>query len=245
MTINEGGDVVEAAVRNNAVWCEAMCRAHGRPGDFGARAWTNARRTPLYYPDAITLTADATAGDVLAGIDRRTPYASVKDSYATLDLTAEGFQMLFEAEWIHRPAGRPAPAAPEAVWTQVRTPEELADWEAAWRGDDEDAAGLFRPELTADPTTTLLAGRDAASGRVVAGAVLTEAAGVLGVSNLFATDAAGPAGAAGAWAGVLTFAAEHHPALPLVGYEHGDALTAAVTAGFTTTAPLRVWLAPA
>ncbi|MFG2328502.1 hypothetical protein ACGFMM_02650 [Streptomyces sp. NPDC048604] len=242
---------IERAVRNNALWCEAMCRAHGRPGVFGPRAWTNARRTPLYYPDAVTLTADATVGEVLAGIDRGTPYASVKDSYATLDLEAEGFVPLFSAEWIHRPAERPAPAPTAAEWTEVRTAEGLAAWEAAWRGDDEDAAGLFRAELLADPTTTVLAGRDAASGRVVAGAVLTEGAGVVGVSNLFATDATdgtdatGEAGVAEAWAGALTAAAARWPALPVVGYEHGDALTAAVAAGFTATAPLRVWLAPA
>ncbi|WP_406860783.1 hypothetical protein [Streptomyces solicamelliae] len=235
-------DDVESAVRNNAVWCEAMCRAHGRPGVFGARAWTNARRTPLYYPDAITLTADATAGEVLAGIDRGTPYASVKDSYATLDLTGEGFVPLFEAEWIHRPAGAPAPVPTATVWTEVRTAEGLAAWEAAWRGDDEDAAGLFRAELLADPTTTVLAGHDASSGRVLAGAVLTEGAGVVGVSNLFATDEVSPAEA---WAGTLTAAAALRPALPVVGYEHGDALAAAVAAGFTATAPLRVWLAPA
>ncbi|SEH00565.1 hypothetical protein SAMN05444920_116301 [Nonomuraea solani] len=36
-----------AAVRDNAAWCDLMCRAHGRPGTFTGRAWTNSARTPL------------------------------------------------------------------------------------------------------------------------------------------------------------------------------------------------------
>ncbi|MEU8526894.1 hypothetical protein AB0C77_15055 [Streptomyces sp. NPDC048629] len=229
------------AARNNAEWCEAMCRAHGRPGVFGARAWTNARRTPLYYPDAVTLTADAAAADVLPGIDRGTPYASVKDSHATLDLSAEGFDLLFEASWIRRPAGLPVngPEVPGTEWAAVRTEAELAAWETAWRGDDEDAAGLFRSGLLTDPATTVLAGLDPSTGGTVAGAVLTAAAGVVGVSNLFAT---GPCPVADAWSATVAAAAARHPAAPIVGYEHGDALADALAAGFTETGPLRVWL---
>ncbi len=43
------------AALNNAEWCDAMCRAHGLPGVFTPRAWTNPVRTPLFYPDAVTL----------------------------------------------------------------------------------------------------------------------------------------------------------------------------------------------
>ncbi|GGW27569.1 hypothetical protein [Streptomyces xantholiticus] len=86
------------AARNNAEWCEAMCRAHGLPGTFGSRAWTNPRRTPPLYPDAGTLSEDATADDVLAAIDRAGGGGcSVKDSFGSLDLSGAGFDVLFEA----------------------------------------------------------------------------------------------------------------------------------------------------
>ncbi|MEV4424343.1 hypothetical protein AB0K23_02990 [Streptomyces sp. NPDC049602] len=227
-------DVLGDAVRNNAEWCQAMCRAHGLTGTFAPRAWTSAARTPLYYPDAVTLTEDATAEDVLAGIDRTTPGASVKDSHARVDLAAEGFRLLFEARWIARPAGAPAPAAP-GDWRPVLAPEELAAWALAWSGDDAEDAALFRPELLADPATTIVAGY-ADDGRILGGGVLTASARVTGVSNLFATAGTDPSAA---WAGVLASAPVDRP---VVGYESGDDLPPAHEAGFGELGPLRVWL---
>ncbi|MEU3687622.1 hypothetical protein [Streptomyces narbonensis] len=222
------------AVRNNAEWCEAMCRAHGHPGTFGPRAWTNDRRTPLYYPDAVTLTEDADVEDVLAGIDCSTPGASVKDSFGRLDLAAEGFRLLFEARWIARPAGLPVPAA-TGDWRPVRTPEELTAWALAWSGDDADDAALFRPGLLADPAVTIVAGH-AADGRIIGGAVLSDSGPVTGLSNLFATGGTDPSVT---WAGALACAPADRP---LVGYESGDDLPPALAAGFTAVGPLRVWL---
>ncbi|AJF65070.1 hypothetical protein [Streptomyces vietnamensis] len=227
-------DVLGDAVRNNAEWCQVMCRAHGLTGTFGPRAWTSAARTPLYYPDAVALTADADVEDFLGTIDRTTPGASVKDSFARFDLAEAGFTMLFEASWIARPAGLPAPAAP-GDWRPVRTPAELAAWALAWSGDDEDDAALFRPELLADPATTIVAGYGA-DGRILGGAVLSASARVTGVSNLFATGDTDPSFV---WAGALASAPADRP---VVGYESGDDLAPARAAGFEPIAPLRVWL---
>ncbi|MFF5634745.1 hypothetical protein [Streptomyces sp. NPDC012825] len=227
-------DLLDAAARNNAEWCRTVCRAHGDPGTFGPRAWTSARRTPPYYPDAVTLSGDAEARDVLPGIDRTSPGASVKDSFARLDLAAEGFRLLFEARWIHRPAGRPAPA-PTGDWRPVRTPEELGEWALAWSGGDPDEAGILRPALLADPATTLLAGRGP-DGRITGGAVLSDSGTVTGVSNLFSTGGADPSRV---WEGAL---AAVPAGRPVVGYEAGDDLTAALAAGFEELGPLRVWL---
>ncbi|MFB7354390.1 hypothetical protein [Streptomyces gardneri] len=222
------------AVRNNAEWCEAMCRAHGHPGTFGPRAWTNDRRTPLYYPDAVTLTEDADVKDVLTGIDRSTPGASVKDSFGRLDLAAEGFRLLFEAQWIARPAGLPVPAA-TGDWRPVRIPEELTAWALAWSDGDEEEAELFRPELLADEATTIVVGHGP-DGRILGGAVLSDSGAVTGVSNLFTTGDTDPAQV---WAGCLTLA---DATRPVVGYEAGDDLAPALAAGFEETGPLRVWL---
>ncbi|MEU3604767.1 hypothetical protein AB0E83_04830 [Streptomyces sp. NPDC035033] len=226
-------DLLTAAVRNNAAWCASMCRAHGLATTTGPRAWTSPRRTPPYYPDAVSLTADATAADVVTGIDLTAPGASVKDSYARLDLAPEGFRPLFGATWIGRPAGTPAPPAD---WTRTDTPGALAAWARAWSGGDADEAALFRPALLDDPAVTVLTvpGPD---GRILGGAVLSTGAGATGVSNLFAADGTDPAAV---WAAVLAAA---DPALPVVGYESGDDLTAALAAGFTELGPLRVWLA--
>lgn len=92
---------LEWTVAENAQWCDLVC-----PGVFGARAWTSLARPPQYYPDAVTLTPDATAADVLPYVDG-SPGCSVKDSFATLDLP--GFSVLFEATWIACGPGVPAP----------------------------------------------------------------------------------------------------------------------------------------
>ncbi|MFG2641710.1 hypothetical protein ACGFYP_12185 [Streptomyces sp. NPDC048370] len=230
--------ISEAAI-NNAEWCDAMCRAHGHPGNFGRSAWTNGRRTPLYYPDAVTLSADASVRDVLDGIDRSTPGASVKDSFACLDLTAEGFRPLFEARWIHRPGWLPAPevAVPaDTSWRPVRDAAELAAWAMAWSGGDADEAALFRAELLADPATKVVAGYGA-DGRITGGAVLTDNWRVTGVSNLFAAEGTDPVEA---WAGCLSLV---DAGSPVVGYESGDDLPPALAVGFEELGPLRVWLA--
>ncbi|MEV6833886.1 hypothetical protein AB0N17_05085 [Streptomyces sp. NPDC051133] len=227
--------MVRAAARNNAEWCAAMSRSHGVKGEFAAQAWAAPSRTPLYYPDAVTLVPGADATALAARIDTAAPGASVKDSFADLDLTGAGFQVLFEAQWIHRPASAPAPA-PDLQWSVADDPDTLHAWALAW-DDGEGDEGLFRPELLADPATFVLAGLSP-DGRVVAGAVASRSDEVVGVSNVFALDG----GADAAWPGVLHAVNRLFPTLPLAGYEQGDALAAAVRHGFEPIGPLRVWL---
>ncbi|WP_346105423.1 hypothetical protein [Nonomuraea maheshkhaliensis] len=232
------------AARDNAAWCDLMCRAHGRPGTFAERAWTNPARTPPFYPDAVTLSPDATAADVLGRIDAG-PGASVKDSFATLDLP--GFEVLFEARWIHRAA----PDRTPTDWAAVEGAATLRDWARAF-GEP----GLFPPALLAE--ATIVYGRT--DGEITTGAVLTTGAPAtgpageptvshagdpgsgpavspaVGVSNVFGPDEDA------AWAGALAMAAELFPGRPLVGYEIDP--TTALSHGFTTTGPLRVWIKP-
>ncbi|MFB0632976.1 hypothetical protein [Streptomyces sp. AB3(2024)] len=228
-----------AAARNNAEWVAAVCR----DGAFRGSVWSSVRRTPPLYPDAVSLTPQASAADVVDGIDTGSPGCSVKDSFASLDLAPAGFEVLFEARWIHRPAGPAGRAAPGTEWSGVRTAAELGAWEAAWDGGA--GAGLFHADLLARDLV-FLAGRSA--GRIVAGAVASAGGGVVGVSNLFTADgedcdpAVQSTAVDAAWAAVLEAVAARWPGLPVVGYEQGEYLEAAVRAGFTPIGPLRVWL---
>ncbi|MGX5214466.1 hypothetical protein ACWKT3_38300 [Streptomyces violaceus] len=238
--------LVRAAARNNAEWCAAMCRAHGVTGEFGAEAWATAVRTPLYYPDAVTVEPDADRDALVARIDTVSPGASVKDSFADLELAEAGFGVLFEARWIHRPAGAPASATeqgpPELVWEVAHDAHTLRAWALAW-DDGAGDADLFRPGLLADPDTFVILGRSAADtddyadGRVVAGAVASRSEHVVGVSNVFARDG----GPDAAWPVVLHALARLFPTLPVVGYEQGDDLAVALRYGFEPLGPLRVW----
>jgi hypothetical protein len=91
--------LLRAAVANNAGWCDAVCRSHGYPGEFTTRTWISSRHDLPFYPNAITLSPDATAADTQARRDPDRAYA-VKDSFARLDLTPEGLTPLFDADWI-------------------------------------------------------------------------------------------------------------------------------------------------
>jgi hypothetical protein len=227
---------VQIAVRDNAHWCDAVCRAHGLPCEFAADAWTSARRTPRYYPDAVSLSATASAEHVLDRIDMASPGCSVKDSFACLDLTGAAFRVLLEAEWIHRSPPGPTPDGRQDIrWVPISNAAELVTWEAAW-GAGQEEPGLFPPTLLANDSVTFLGGWLA--GRLVAGCVATSSQTAVGISNLFIRDDDLDA----AWTGALEAVSHHFPGRPVVGYESGDALAAAVRHEFTPVGPLRIWL---
>ena len=79
-----------AAVANNASWCDVVSTAHGCATRTDHLAWSTSTRPPAYYPDAVTLSPATRAGDILDRIDA-SPGCGVKDSFASLDLTAAGW----------------------------------------------------------------------------------------------------------------------------------------------------------
>jgi hypothetical protein len=200
-----------------------MCRAHGVVGTFASDAWTSPVRTPQYYPDAVTLVP----GDIplLDRIDT-SPGCGVKDSYATLSLP--GFVTLFDAQWIAR---RPETASgPYAFdWSLVSSPVELDEFDRAFGGFD-----LFVPALLQSPQVAVFAGRE--RGQIVAGAVTNVSDSVVGLSNVF-----GPPDRLDAvWTDVVGAVAARYPDMPIVGYEQGSELAAAMECGFEPIGPLRV-----
>jgi hypothetical protein len=235
---DEERSLARIAARNNAEWCDILCRSHGVPGRFDPDAWVDPRRTPPYYPDAVTLEPSADGERILERIDTTTPGCSVKDSFATLDLSPSGFEVLHEAEWIRRQP-RPAPTTDDSdtTWGPLTTPTELGAWEAVWSGDGA-PRGLFRAELLRDPSVTILAG--VAGGSIVAGAVLNRTTDVVGISNLFTRGG----DLDGAWSGCLGYLEVASAGSAVVGYESGDELAAALRQGFESVGPLRIWLKP-
>lgn len=218
-------DLRALAAADNAAWCDRVCRSHGLTPTTGD-CWTSTGRTPPFYPDAVTLRPGLDPAAVLRRIDAG-PGSSVKDSFADLDLAPAGFEVLFEARWLHRPPS--AASATARAWTAVEDPGGLASWQQA-----HGTAPALRPALLGDPGVRVLARWE--DGAVVAGAVASCSGAAVGVSNVFAGDLDQ------AWRELPEVVSALFPGLPLVGCERGDALVAATTAGFTQTGPLRVWL---
>ena len=120
-------DWAAAAAANNAAWCDLVARTHGSQTAFGADAWTSASRTPPLYPDAVTLGRKADGRDVLSRVDA-SPGCSVKDSFASLDLSEDGFHVLLDGLWIvhEEERGDPVPAGRTGVsWTRSRWPSSV------------------------------------------------------------------------------------------------------------------------
>jgi hypothetical protein len=225
---------VPEAAANNAAWCDRVARTHGIVGVFATDAWTAPERTPPLYPDAVTLRPDVDARALLARIDTGSG-ASVKDSFATLDLAPYEFSVLFDATWIAR-----APATGSLTGDTLRlaamTDAELPVWETAWRGD-HGAVDVMRSELLEDPNVTALAALDD-DGSILGGAMLFATVTCVGVSNAFAASELLDA----LWRGIVAWVELHTPGTALVGYESDPDLAAAQRVGFVPVAPLRVWM---
>lgn len=200
-------------------------------------AWTSSARTPMYYPDAVTLAPDVSVPDLLSRIDH-SPGCSIKDSFASIELTEYGFVVLFEAQWMVRASQAPPLTGSSLSWDLVRDPGAFRAWESAWRGDDG-PTGVLRPSLLNNDSIAVLA--TCRGDRVVAGAVVNRSAAVAGLSNYFSDPAVD---AQDGWSGCVSFAAGLWKALPLIGYESGARLATAQRAGFDPAGALRVWLLP-
>jgi hypothetical protein len=214
------------AVRNNAKWCDLVCRSHRIRTRFRHNLWATAERPPRFYPDAVTLEENAAEQSILHAISSG-PGASVKDSYATLELGPHGFEPLFEARWITRDA-----SPGRSGWTVAETADELAEWTEA-----ADQSNTLIPDLLRHDEVRFLAARD--QNGISAGAVANLTGPVVGISNVFATTI----GDDEAWAGIPAAVNAVFPSAVLVGYERGTGLRAATAAGFRDLGPLRVWLA--
>jgi hypothetical protein len=214
-----------AAVENNAQWCHLVCKSFGIPTAMRPSMWVALQRSPPLYPDLVTRLPSVTADAVMHAL---VPAAgcSVKDSFATLALEPHGFDILFEARWIYR-----QPEADGKItrtsWTVVRDPQ-------TWSRAAGDAVNVPSAALH-DPSVRVLGAKRA--GDMVAGAIANRSGRVVGISNVFGTTVADPE----TWAGIARAVTREFPSLPIVGYQQGDAVQAALASGFEAIGPLRVW----
>src|SRR5271168_2442354 len=236
-------DRIIRAARNNAEWCDAVCRSDGSPGEFHEGMWLNRHSVPRFYPNAGTLVEPSQHQldliDELVAARLQSGWA-VKDSFCALDLVSRGFRVLFAAEWIYLPVSRMkdlAETRKDARWEVVRSDRALAEWESAFSGStgDECEERIFVSSLLDNKDIAVVAGyRD---GNIVTGAIANRSDGVVGWSNFFAPAAEI---VEDAMASLATIAGVF-PNSPIVGYEHGDDLRRAHSIGFESIGPLRVW----
>ena len=123
-----------------------------------------------------------------------------------------------------------------STWQRVRDTDALLAWEEAWAADNLSDRRVFPTAILDNPDIAFF-GR-ASAGGFDAGCIVNRSPEAVGLSNFFANGVA----AATAYQDAANVAAVYADDLPLVGYEHGDALHAAVLAGFAPVGGLCVWL---
>lgn len=228
---------VADAARNNTAWCDAVCRAHGRPGELTEAPWLNRSATPAYYPNLVTL--DRSREPAMAAIraldDAGLSGAwAVKDNFGALSLDRAGFRILFEAEWIVCAAREGSTAFVGGHWRRVESEAALRQWEDAW-GETRGRPRIFAPALLGRREVAILAAFDGDA--IVAGVVANRTDDVVGMTNLFTPRDGGPSSRASCVQAVrATF-----PGLSLVGYEATEALAESEAIGFERLGSLKVW----
>lgn len=236
---------VELAIESSVHWYEALCDAHGVPGERHDAFWINRRRMPPYMSNLITLAqgveAEAEQLEALRSLIAAGAGCGVKDSFGCLSLSALGLKVLFRANWIFRAPERAVPASVGGLlWRVVSRKEELAVWERTWRGvpDNAEAGSLdavFRPSLLQRPDFQFLLGER--EGAPVATAALNRSERAVGLSNVFSVTEEPALLFPGCVRAAYAFASE----LPVVGYERGAHWVAAEASGFEAIQELAVW----
>jgi hypothetical protein len=220
---------LRSAVDANVGWYEDICALHGVGSMLADGLWSALDSPPPLHSDAVVVEPAVTAERVLKRLGERVR-CGVKDSFARLDLSGAGMELLFAATWIYRAAAPVDERTAAFGWAAVRSARQLAEWTA-----QHDTGDVLLPPLLRRGHFCILA--KLVDDRIVAGAVARLGTGVVDVSNVHAV-----AGYSVDWAELAGAIGARFPDRPLVGYEHGDALDAALAGGFVAVGDLRVWI---
>ena len=213
------------AVDASLAWYDDIFALHGIPRVRTDVLWHALADPPPYHSTVKTITPGASTEAVVAAA-AALDGGSIADSFG--DLQPPGFDLLFEAQWLHVP-GRETRTMP-AGWSVVSRPEALALW-----CELHDYVGVLPPAVLQHPRITVLglfSGRD-----LLGGAVLHDGAEAVGLSNTWSVPEH-PID----HGEVLAAARAVHPDRSLTDYASGDELTSMLDAGFEPVGPQRVWV---
>jgi len=225
------------AANNNAHLYEAMFDAHGLRHTRLPFAFLGQDAPPPSYSN-LTILAPNQQDDCRAEIAKLAQVfagrVGLKDSFCQMELAANGFTPLFKASWLWREASA---SADPGNWQTVETPADLLLWEQAWKSSGSPTPQcMFPPQLLCHPDVHFLG--EFFDGAFQAGCIANRSADCIGISNVFAATPS-----AATYPRATAAVAALDPNLPIVGYESGDDLDRALTAGFETTGTLRILVA--
>lgn len=220
---------LRSAVDASVGWYEDLCALHGVGAILVDGVWSALEPPPPLHSDAVVVEPEVTADRVLVRLNGRA-HCGVKDSFARMDLSGEGMDLLFWATWMYHEGRQRQEGSKPSGWAAVTTAAELAEWTG-----HHDTRDVLLPPLLRRGHFRILA--KYADDHIVAGAVARLGSGIVDVSNVYAMP-----GHSLNWAELAEVIGAYFPGRPLVGYERGDALNAALDGGFVPVGELRVWV---
>ena len=209
-------------------WYEDLTALHGIHTRLEDGVWSSVGPPPPLHSAVVAVEPWVSVEQIERALEGRDSWG-YKDSFATL-APSRPAELLFAATWIHR---EPAPVSDgrrRSRWRRLREPEELARWNAG-----HDTAEVLLPGLLERGHFAVLARTD--NGETEAGAVARLGSGAVDLSNVHARE-----GATVDWAELADVVGRLFPGRPIVGYEGGDDLEAALAGGFEPIGDLRVWV---
>lgn len=221
-------DPLRAAIETSTLWYDGIFALHSMPVRSDGRLWAALGPLPPWHSAVKTLVPDVEVDAVLRAMEPH-PHGSVADSFGTLDLDSHGFDLLFEATWVHHPGAADASWPP--AWSVVGNADLLDEWCRV-----HDYAGVLPAAVLAHPAFRVLA--RVTNGEPSAGAVIHDAGRVAGLSNLWS---GGEPLTPDDVADLIACAAALHPGRPITDYARGEELEVMLAAGFEPVGTQRVW----
>lgn len=228
----------QIAIRNNIDWYIAQARSWQLPYQEDADNWWSLSPVPPFYSNLVA--AGRQPDQLIARIDEALTQMqtqarwSIKDAHCAYELGNAGFEVLFDAQWIARPPKRAIGPLnfDDTHVRRVQNPGEFQRWVDAW-GETPPQTTVFVPRLLSDPSVCLLYVER--EGVVRGGLALNQSNSAVGISNWFGTQKDVHA--------CLSYTANNHPDLGLVGYEQSpDEVLGYTALGFMPVGELRIWI---
>ena len=110
---------LRAAVDASVRWYDDIFAVHRIPVTVRRAVWSASGAAPPWHSAVKTLAPEAGMDDVLHAIEPH-DHGTVADSFGGLDLAAHGFDLLFEATWLHRPPDPVPPVGLPMGWSVGR-----------------------------------------------------------------------------------------------------------------------------
>lgn len=232
-------ELVIKAARNNAEWCDIVCRTHKIPGEFLENVWINQKEVPAFYPNAVIIKplSHKTLNDIIQTL-KKIPLETyaIKDSFNELPIDKMECKILFEADWITHFQGELTHSNTTGNWTIIKDAQELKNWEYTWNNNQPPDKRIFLPSILSEKGVFFLAKYN--SNQIVAGGIVNIAHDIVGLSNVFTQELLTNK----VWYEISIFIKEKISTLPVVGYERDKALVLAHEAGYKTIGKLKVLL---